>query len=97
VVSAILSVGGAVFLVLAWDTPMRPTEFGTKGYARVVTSSATRRSSHGERSRASILRRKTMTDRVAALGDSILVGSEPGRGTTVSGGIPTRRLAEVTG
>jgi hypothetical protein len=41
VVSAILSVGGAVFLVLAWDTPMRPTEFGTKGYARVVTSSAT--------------------------------------------------------
>jgi signal transduction histidine kinase len=38
-----------------------------------------------------------MTDRVAALGDSILVGSEPGRGTTVSGGIPTRTLAEVTG
>jgi signal transduction histidine kinase len=35
VVSAILSAGAAVFLVLAWDTPMRPTEFGTRGYAIV--------------------------------------------------------------
>jgi signal transduction histidine kinase len=35
VVSAILSAGAAVFLVLAWDTPMRLTEFGTKGYAIV--------------------------------------------------------------
>jgi len=35
VVSAILSAGAAVFLVLAWDTPMRPNEFGTRGYAIV--------------------------------------------------------------
>ena len=35
VVSAILSAGAAVFLVLARDTPMRPTEFGTRGYAIV--------------------------------------------------------------
>jgi signal transduction histidine kinase len=34
-VSAILSAGAAVFLVLAWDTPMRLTEFGTRGYAIV--------------------------------------------------------------
>jgi signal transduction histidine kinase len=33
VVSAILSAGAAVFLVLAWDTPMRANEFGTRGYA----------------------------------------------------------------
>jgi signal transduction histidine kinase len=35
VVSAILSAGAAVFLLLAWGTPMRLTEFGTKGYAIV--------------------------------------------------------------
>ena len=35
VVSATLSAGAAVFLVLAWDTPMRPNEFGTRGYAIV--------------------------------------------------------------
>jgi signal transduction histidine kinase len=33
VFSAILSAGAAVFLVLDWDTPLRPTEFGTRGYA----------------------------------------------------------------
>jgi signal transduction histidine kinase len=38
-----------------------------------------------------------MTDRVAALGGSILVGSEPGRGTAATGPIPTRALPEVTG
>ena len=34
-VSAVLSAGAAVFLVLAWDVPMQPTEFGTRGYAIV--------------------------------------------------------------
>jgi signal transduction histidine kinase len=33
VFSAILWASAAVFLVLAWDTPLRPTEFGTRGYA----------------------------------------------------------------
>ena len=33
VLTAVLSAGAAVFLVLAWDTPLRPTEFGTRGYA----------------------------------------------------------------
>jgi len=32
-VSVLLSAGAAVFLVLAWDTPLRPMEFGSKGYA----------------------------------------------------------------
>ncbi len=34
-VSATLCAGAAVFLVLAWDVPVQPTEFGTKGYAIV--------------------------------------------------------------
>jgi signal transduction histidine kinase len=35
VVSATLSAAAALFLVLAWDVPMRPNEFGTKGYGIV--------------------------------------------------------------
>lgn len=33
VVCVLLSAGATVFLVLAWDTPVQPTEFGAKGYA----------------------------------------------------------------
>jgi signal transduction histidine kinase len=37
VVSALLCALGGVFLVLAWEVPPLPTEFGTKGYAIVFS------------------------------------------------------------